>query len=266
MPDESAKDNIAALRKEIATHDVLYHREAQPEISDFEYDRLKRELAELEKAHPEVAHGDTPTAKVGDDRLERFVSYRHRQPMLSLDNTYNREELFEFDARLKKLYGEADIRYTVEPKIDGVAVSLTYEDGRFVRAVTRGNGTEGDDITGNALRIAGLPKVIANAPPAWIEIRGEIYMTLEEFDRINQSQADAGLPLYANPRNFAAGTVKLLDTNTSSQRRLEIVLYALGYCEPSHFQSQSEFQDALKIKKNEELVEWFMEDEEASLE
>jgi DNA ligase (NAD+) len=239
MDSAQAKPRIAALRKEVARHDELYHRQARSEIADEAYDRLKRELADLEARFPQqalAAGADSPTARVGDDRAEGFQTYRHRQAMQSLDNTYSEAELREFHARLVKLIGREDLAYVVEPKIDGLAVSLTYEKGRFVRAVTRGNGVEGDDVTANALTIAALPRELKKskaAPfPEVIEIRGEIYMTLAEFQRINQGREEAGLEPFANPRNLAAGTLKLLDRSEAAGRRLEIVLYGLGACEP----------------------------------
>ncbi len=251
MSENEGESRVALLRREIDRHNEIYHRAAeqgtQPEISDPEYDRLKRELADLEEKHPDLRRDDSPTQKVGDDRLEGFETYVHRQSMLSLDNTYNKEELFDFDNRLKRLLGPEQLLYVVEPKIDGVAVSLTYENGSLKRGVTRGNGIEGDDITASVARITDLPRTLRGPEaPASIEIRGEIYMTLKEFDRINSERATEGKPLFANPRNFAAGTVKLLDQNVAAERRLEIVLYALGACEPNSFKTQSNFQESLE--------------------
>jgi len=237
-PAQAAK-KIAALRKEVARHDELYHRKASPEISDQDYDLLKRGLADLESQFPEVVRdlgAQSPTQTVGDDRVEGFQTYRHRQPMQSLDNTYSEQELREFHARLVKLLGREDLDYTVEPKIDGLAVSLTYEEGRLVRAVTRGNGVEGDDVTTNVLTLKSLPRQLRadkhEPVPAFIEIRGEIYLTLAEFERINREREEAGLELYSNPRNLAAGTLKQLDAREVAQRRLEIVLYGAGFIDP----------------------------------
>jgi DNA ligase (NAD+) len=240
MTQSEAQKKIAALRAEIARHDERYYRQARPEIGDHEYDLLKRDLAGLEAKFPDAAKAagaESPTARVGDDRAEGFVTVRHRQPMQSLDNTYSEAELREFHARLARLLGREDLSYVVEPKIDGLAVSLTYEKGRFVRAVTRGNGVEGDDVTANALTIHKFPrelKATAQAPvPRLIEIRGEIYMTLAEFQRINAARDEEGEERYANPRNLAAGTIKLLDPREVAQRRLEIVLYGIGACDPA---------------------------------
>lgn len=236
---------IAQLQAEIAKHDRLYYKEAMPVIDDQAYDRLKVELAQLEAENPEFDFGNSPAQQVGDDRLEAFASYRHRKPMLSLDNTYSQEELIEFGRRLEKRFPDRTLNYLVEPKIDGVAVSLTYEQGKFVRAVSRGNGNEGDDITQNVRHLQGIPERIDQAPDI-LEIRGEIYMQHQEFERINKLRAADEQPLYANPRNLAAGTVKLLDPKEARARRLDIVLYGIGYCEPADFFTrQSQIQDQL---------------------
>ena len=240
MDSASAQQRIAELRAEVSRHDELYYRQAAAEIADQEYDRLKRKLADLEAKYPDAARAagaDSPTAKVGDDRAEGFQTYRHRQAMQSLDNTYSEAELREFHARLGRLLGREELAYVVEPKIDGLAVSVTYERGQLVRAVTRGNGTEGDDVTANARTIPSLPpelKKAKGAPwPDLVEIRGEVYLPLAEFQRINQGREEGGLEPFANPRSLAAGTLKLLDAREVASRRLEIVLYGLGACEPA---------------------------------
>jgi DNA ligase (NAD+) len=250
MNPAAAQQRIAELRTAIARHDELYFRAAKPEISDRDYDRLKAELAELENTFPEFAAASSPTQRVGDDRLEGFQTYRHRQAMQSLDNTYSEEELRAFHARLVKLFGKEDLAYVVEPKIDGLAVSVTYERGRLVRAVTRGNGEEGDDITANAKTIRTLPHelkaVKGHAFPDVIEVRGEIYFTTAEFQRINAEREEAGEALYANPRNLAAGTIKQLDTREVAKRKLEIVLYGVGFCEPPVAESQTQFHELVR--------------------
>lgn len=240
MNPVEAQVRIAELRAQVTQHDELYYRRAKPEITDLDYDRLKRELADLEKKFPQAAlavGAESPSQAVGDDRAEGFQTYRHRLAMQSLDNTYSETELREFHARLVKLLDRENLVYVVEPKIDGLAVSLTYEKGRFVRAVTRGNGVEGDDVTANARTIRSLPQTLKAAPdapiPDLIEVRGEIFMTLAEFQRINQAREEEALERYANPRNLAAGTIKLLDSREVAQRRLEIVLYGLGDYEPA---------------------------------
>src|SRR6478736_1345456 len=249
MTPAEAKKRIAELRPEVARHDERYYRQAKPEISDFEYDRLKKELGDLEEQFPQLASADSPTQKVGDDRVQGFQEVAHRQKMLSLDNTYNEEEVRAFHARMTKLLGADDLQYTVEPKIDGLAVSLTYEQGKFVRAVTRGKGDKGDDVTANVLTIASLPRELkgpAAKIPDVVEIRGEIYLTAAEFERINAERAAAGEELYANPRNTAAGTIKQLDSAEVARRKLSIVLYSLGYCEPRVIDSQTELHERLK--------------------
>jgi DNA ligase (NAD+) len=237
---------IAKLRAEITKHDQLYYKDALPSIDDQAYDRLKAQLAELEATVPEFDFGASPTQSVGDDRLEAFESYTHRVPMLSLDNTYSMKELIEFGKRLEKRFPDQTLNYLVEPKIDGVAVSLTYEQGQFVRAVSRGNGAEGDDITQNVRPIKGLPMTLNDAPEI-LEVRGEIYMRHEEFERINATRETEGQQLYANPRNLAAGTIKLLDPAEARTRSLDIVLYGVGACEPARFFShQAEIHEKLK--------------------
>jgi DNA ligase (NAD+) len=239
MDSASAPQRISELRAEVTRHDELYYRKAAAEISDAEYDRLKRKLADLEARFPEAAKAagaDSPTGRVGDDRAEGFQTYRHRLAMQSLDNTYSEAELREFHARLARLLGREELAYVVEPKIDGLAVSVTYEQGKLVRAVTRGNGTEGDDVTANARTIHSLPRELKKAKgapwPALVEIRGEVYLPLAEFQRINQGREEGGLEAFANPRSLAAGTLKLLDAREVASRRLEIVLYGIGACEP----------------------------------
>ena len=241
MTSAEAYERIAELRAQVARHDELYYRRAKPEVADFEYDLLKSELAELEREFPQFKVPDSPTTRVGDDRLPGFATYRHRQPMQSLDNTYSEADLRAFHQRLVKLFGREDLAYVVEPKIDGIAVSLSFEKGRLVRAVTRGNGVEGDDITANARTIRTLPgelkrPVSKNATgmpiPDFVEIRGEIYMTLAEFERINREREEAGEAPFANPRNLTAGTIKQLETSEVARRKLEIVLYGVGFCDP----------------------------------
>lgn len=245
--NESPKDRFLRLQKEIASHDKRYYQEAQPEISDQAYDTLKKEFESLAT---QFSHLITKTSvkAVGDDRLDSFVSYPHRQAMLSLDNTYNFEELLEFDRRLKKIFAEHAFSFVVEPKIDGVAVSLTYERGNLTRALTRGNGTEGDDITHNIINISGLPRTLEkNHPfPDLVEIRGEVFMEHEAFEKINAQRTEQGLPLYANPRNLAAGTVKLLDPKEAAKRPLRIVLYGLGACPENFFSNLKDFHHALE--------------------
>lgn len=246
MSKASDLKKIEKLRIEIRRHDELYYRQANPSISDLDYDVLKRELADLEAVHPELPLDASPTFAVGDDRVEGFASYRHRLPMQSLDNTYSKEEFVAFVARVDKGLEVENARFTVEPKIDGVAVSLTYERGELVRAVTRGNGIEGDDVTANVRFIKTLPESLAGGShPDSIEIRGEIFMRVEEFERLNAERLEAGLEAFKNPRNLAAGTVKMLDRAEVAKRSLDIVLYGLGDCQPAIVSSQGEYRDQL---------------------
>ena len=227
------QQQIAELRREIVRHDELYHRQAAPEISDAEYDRLKERLATLEREQPEAAAGVAALAEIGDDRTGLFRTARHRERLLSLEKAYKETELRTFHTRLVKLLGRDDLAYVVEPKYDGLAVSLTYERGRLVRAVTRGNGIEGDDITANVVQIAGLTRELAGDPrPEVIEVRGEIYVPFDTFSRVNAAREAAGEPLFANPRNLAAGTVRQLDAQEVARRGLRLVCYGVGACEP----------------------------------
>lgn len=240
MSDE-VEHRMRLLREKVSYHNERYYRYAEPEISDRQYDRLKRELEDLEREYPEFARPDSPSSEVGDDRLESFPNYDHRLPMQSLDNTYRFGELRDFANRLERLLGEGELEFVVEPKIDGMAVSTTYEGGKFIRAVTRGNGIQGDDITANFALIPNYPKVLTAPYPEVLEVRGEIYMTLPEFKRINSGRLKEGLPLFANPRNLAAGTVKMLSRKEAGSRRLTWVAHGLGYCDPGYYDTLTDF-------------------------
>lgn len=255
MTSAEAQDRIRQLRAEVSRHDELYYRNARPEISDFEYDRLRRELADLERAFPAEAMAageESPTRRIGDDRAQGFVRARHASAMTTLENTYDEAELREFDTRLVRTIGREPLEYTIEPKIDGVSISLTYERGQLVRAITRGDGEEGDDVTTNVRTIRSLPHRLRSrdgetAVPDFVEIRGEIYLRFEEFNRINDEQDELGIERYANPRNLAAGTLKLLDAAVVAERRLEVVLYGLGACRPANVvTSQREWHRAVR--------------------
>ena len=240
---ESPRDQILSLRAEIAEHEELYRKKHAPKISDFEYDKLVDRLADLEREFPMFAG---PDLGIGDDKSEGFQQADHKAPMLSLDNTYDEADFRAFGDRLYKALGGTGLEFIVEPKVDGVAVSLTFEKGQFVRAVTRGNGARGDDVTANVSLIREIPRTLKGAPDL-LEVRGEIYMALAEFQRLNQLREAEGEPLYANPRNLAAGTVKLLDGEEARKRRLSIVCYGLGACEPATaFASLKDFKNKLK--------------------
>jgi DNA ligase (NAD+) len=240
---ESPRDQILRLRAEILRYEELYRKKNAPEISDFEFDKLVDQLADLEREFPMFAG---PDLGIGDDKSEGFQQADHKAPMLSLDNTYDEPDFRAFGDRLYKALGGTGLEFIVEPKVDGVAVSLTFEKGKFVRAVTRGNGARGDDVTANVSLIREIPRTLKGAPDL-LEVRGEIYMELAEFQRLNAEREAAGEPLYANPRNLAAGTVKLLDGEEARRRRLSIVCYGLGACEPAAaFASLKEFKTKLK--------------------
>lgn len=220
------------LRRLIEHHNHKYYVEAKPEISDREFDRLLDELKKLEEEHPELATPDSPTRRVGGQPIEGFVTVRHRQPMLSIDNTYTSDELREFDRRVRKAVGGEPVTYVVELKIDGVAVSLTYEDGLFRLGATRGDGERGDDVTHNLMTIHELPlRLKAKNPPPLFEVRGEAYMTRADLVRLNRQREKEGLEPLANPRNTTAGSLKLLDPGLCAKRRLRLFAYALGEVE-----------------------------------
>jgi DNA ligase (NAD+) len=241
MSKETDLEEIQHLRRLIARHEELYRVKHAPEISDFEFDQLVARLRKLEAKYQEHTG---PELGIGDDRAEGFQQRDHREPMLSLDNTYDEGDFRAFGERLQKALGTSEVDFTVEPKVDGVALSLTYERGRFVRAVTRGNGSRGDDVTHNIALISSLPRELAGAPDV-LEIRGEVYMELAEFQRLNAEREAEGEALYANPRNLAAGTVKLLDLEEARKRRLSVLCYGLGACEPATFATLSEFKRRL---------------------
>ena len=227
-PTTGASTRIRELREQIEHHNRLYYELAAPEISDREFDALLRELADLESAHPELASEDSPTRRVGGKPLEEFAPATHIVPMQSLDNTYSPEELREFATRIRKLAEERSIHFTIEPKVDGVAISLLYENGRLVRAATRGNGVTGDDVTQNVLTISNIPHRLRGEAPSQIEIRGEVYLPKAIFARLNAERDEEGLPPFANPRNAAAGSIKQLDPAVTASRKLAAVFYGTG--------------------------------------
>ena len=227
---ENASQEIRSLREQIRHHNWRYYVLNQPEISDLEYDRLIQRLIELEGTHPELITEDSPTQRVGGQPLTGFSSVRHSRPMLSLSNTYSRNELKEFDKRIAKGLQDQAYEYVVELKMDGVAVSLVYENGRFVRGATRGDGVNGDDITANLKTIKSIPlmvKPIKKGPiPQRFEVRGEVFIEHRAFEQINQKRLEVGEEPFANPRNAAAGSLKLLDPKQVDLRPLDICIYA----------------------------------------
>ncbi len=247
-----AKDiskQIERLREEIRKHDYLYYVLNQPRISDQQYDRLFTELKKLEATNPQLIIADSPTQRVSDRPLEGFASVRHAVPMLSMDNTYNADELKAFDERVAKQLGSKDYGYVIELKIDGLAISLRYERGALVTAATRGNGEVGDDATANVRTIRAVPLVLLGGSkiPAVLEVRGEVYMPTSSFVELNRLRAEAGEPAFANPRNAAAGSLKLLDARTTAARNLSFFAYATGQVsEPlaaNHYESLQRFKE-----------------------
>jgi len=219
------KKQIEELVKLLNYYNYMYYVENNPVVADYEYDTLYKELSELEKEHPRYRSPDSPTMKVGGEPLKKFSAVKHMVPMLSIDNTYSKEELIDFDARVKKFAEaeEQDIEYVVELKYDGVAVSLIYEGGKFMRGVTRGDGWQGDDITENLKTVKTLPLLMPYKNP--LEVRGEIYMRKDIFARINEEKKKNGETLFANPRNATAGSLKLLDPKTVAKRNLQLFAY-----------------------------------------
>ena len=245
-PEVTARDRIAALRRAIEEHNRRYHEEDAPIISDREYDELFRELSDLEKSFPALATPDSPTQRVGGKPLEAFRQIKHRIPMLSLDNTYSEEEVKDFHRRMERLLPNQKIPLVIEPKVDGVAVSLLYEKGELRYAATRGDGSVGDDITQNIRTIQAVPKRLKGGAPDILEVRGEAYLDRSGFAKLNAERTKAGLPEFANPRNAAAGSLKQLDPAIAAQRPLGVIFYGTGAIEGIALEKHSELFGLLK--------------------
>ena len=234
---EAEAVRAAALREKVNHHAYLYYVLDRPEIDDAEYDALYRELQTLEEEHPELVAPDSPTQRVGAPPLEGFTQYRHLEPLLSLANARNEDELLAWDQRNRRLLesrgsGDALLRYVVEPKIDGLAISLTYRDGVFAVGATRGDGEVGEDVTANLRTIGSLPlRLRVPDPPPVVEVRGEVYLPLAAFARLNEQRIADGLPAFVNPRNSAAGSIRQLDPRLAASRPLDVWCYAVGYAE-----------------------------------
>ena len=226
----AAEKRARQLREDIRRHEHLYYVLSQPEISDREYDALERELRDLEARFPDLVTPDSPTQRVGETPSEEFPTFVHRVRMLSLDNTYSEDELREFEERVFRIVGEQEIVYTAELKVDGLSTALHYEKGRLVRAVTRGDGVRGDEVTANARAIRAIPLVLRDGSglPENLEARGEVYLPRSRFEAINRDREEAGEEPFANPRNAAAGTMKNLDPRIVARRGLEILLYSIA--------------------------------------
>jgi DNA ligase (NAD+) len=246
MTDAEARARIESLRRDITEHNRRYYEEAAPTISDRDYDELYRELVHLEKKFPQFASEDSPTRRVGGRPLKQFAQIAHRVPMLSLDNTYSEEELREFYARITRLLPNEKIPVVIEPKVDGVAVSLLYEKGELRYAATRGDGTTGDDITQNVRTIRSLPRRLKENAPSVFEVRGEVYMEKNGFAKLNADRAEQGLPQFANPRNAAAGSLKQLDPAIVATRPLGIIFYGTGALDGVKLEKHSDLFPFLK--------------------
>ena len=229
--EAQAERRMAELRREIGDHDRRYYEEAAPTISDREYDRLYKELIDLEAKFPKLVTPDSPTQRVAGKPLQAFAQIQHRVPMLSLDNTYSEEEIANFYKRITRLLPDEKIPVVIEPKVDGVAVSVMYENGKLKYAATRGDGFVGDDITQNIKTIKSVPHQLRGSAPKVFEVRGEAYLDKKGFEKLNKEREAAGLPLFANPRNAAAGSLKHLDPNVAAKRPLGMVFYGTGAVE-----------------------------------
>jgi DNA ligase (NAD+) len=245
MSPEEAKKRIQSLTAELKQHNYNYYVLAMPTISDFEFDKKLEELVALETQFPELIDPDSPTQNVGGFITKEFKTVRHRWPMLSLGNTYNEQELLDFDQRIKKAIGD-NFEYVCELKFDGLSMSLTYKDGKLEQAVTRGDGTQGDEVTTNVKTIRSIPKRLHDGNyPDDFEIRGEVFMHLKAFERLNEERLENGEPPYANPRNFASGTIKLQDSAEVAKRPLDSFMYFL-YTEKQLFKTHWESLQAVK--------------------
>jgi DNA ligase (NAD+) len=264
----AAKDlgkKIESLRDKIRHHESLYYVLDSPEISDAEFDKLMQQLKQIESDHPDLVTPDSPTQRVGGKPREGFVKVPHSSPMLSLDNTYNEEELRDWERRVHELSGRSDVDYVCELKLDGMSLALVYEDGKLARGVTRGDGSVGEDVTLNIRTVRSIPLVIPSEKlkkagiPADFEVRGELLMPTASFKKINDERERDGLPTFANPRNFTAGTVRQLDSNITAQRRLDYFPYMLLRNGRTYFDRHWKTLSALdaagfKVNQNRKLV------------
>jgi len=243
-----AQERAAELRRLLHHHNHLYYVESRPEISDKEFDKLLKELEDLEAKHPDLVTPDSPTQRVGGRPVESFATVVHRVPMLSVDKAFDAQELRDFDNRVRKLLNKGEpVRYVVELKIDGVSISLTYTDGVLTQAATRGDGERGDDVTANLKTVRGTPlRLRADDPPALFEARGEVYMTKADFAALNEQVAARGEEKYANPRNLTSGSLKQLDPKLVAARKLRLLAYSLGAVEGVQVTSHSQSLDLLR--------------------
>ena len=268
MNKTEAKKKIEKLREEINNHNYKYYVENNPIISDFEFDKLLKELEKLESEHPDLITPDSPTQRVGGEPLEGFETVEHKVPMLSLANTYTYDELREFDERVKKNVGQ--VEYVVDPKIDGAGVALVYENGLFVRGSTRGDGVRGDNITQNLKTINSIPLKLQGNNLKNIEVRGEVYMSLDGFKKYNKEQEKKGEMVFANPRNASAGSLRQLDSRIVASRPLNIFIYYISFSEKKFDTLEDAFKEMKKaglrvnplfkkVKNIEEVIEYCKE-------
>ncbi|HPG29977.1 MAG TPA: NAD-dependent DNA ligase LigA [bacterium] len=244
----SIKIKIEELRDLIEYHNKKYYAEGKPEITDFEYDILLKELSVLEKKYPEFQSPDSPTQRVGNDMLEEFKTAIHKIQMKSLENTYSETDVKEWHNRLKKSIKSGNINFTVELKIDGLAVSAVYESGKFFQGITRGDGERGDDVTFNLKTVKSLPLKIANGffSSLSFDVRGEVFMKKSVFEKINSERDAAGIEMFANPRNAASGSLKQLDPKICAERKLDIFIHSAGFMEKNLFKTHFEFLEEAK--------------------
>ena len=245
MSSKKIKDRIQKLHSKIGHHDKLYHALDKPEISDRDYDLLFSELVQLEAEHPNLISKSSPTQRVGNQPISHFEKKKHRQPMLSLQNSYNSEDIFAFDERIKKFLGLDDtIEYFCEPKLDGLAMELVYENGEMTSALTRGDGVTGENVFSNIKTIRSIPLQISKDISVF-EVRGEVLIFKQDFRDMNERQQEEGDTVFANPRNAAAGTVRQLDPRISAKRPLKIFCYATGYLEGIEFETHAKLEKML---------------------
>ena len=244
---KSVRNRVEWLRQEIERHNRLYYTLDQPEITDAEYDRLFRELIELEQRHKTLASPDSPTQRVGAEPLAEFAEVKHRTPMLSLNNAFSEEEVRAFDRRVCETLGQDVVDYAVEPKFDGLAISLSYRNGLFVQGATRGDGSTGEDVTVNLRTVKSLPLRLPAAADAHdLEVRGEVVMFLRDFELLNQRQRDAGAKEFANPRNAAAGSLRQLDSRITASRPLNFMAYGVGFAANARWKTHTKTLDRLE--------------------